>query len=85
MLSDLTNKMKKDLDERGYSLAEMKEVGERIQQDKRNWIRHFDQYIEHILYDDSSKPSALIIKQAAELATLRDIAVLDKFGEGEDD
>ena len=79
--------LKKEAEERGYWLSDMKKIEQKVRERRLEWKRKFDDYIESMFYDDPTRPVDLIIATADKLADAREEHLDHKFDDGilEDD
>jgi hypothetical protein len=71
--------IRKDDEERGYENKDIEKIKARIINERRTWIKKFDNYIEYLLSDDPNQPTNFIIQKAAELTDARKEFLLEKF------
>lgn len=71
----------KNIEDRGYALAEMRDIEEQIQAAKRAWIRAFDRFIE-LFCDEESSPRS-VVDRAEQMADLRAAVITRHYPEGE--
>lgn len=72
------------IEERGYSLADMKRVGAELERERREWTHHFDQFLQALIArGDSDRVAnpADIVETARKLADLRQEALQKRFAD----